>query len=84
MGEPILRRQTDDYGPQLTYTIWLLTALAAVFLALRIFCKLWRHRSVWWDDYILIASWVGANPPPPGPPRAGSRRRREKARDVEG
>lgn len=49
-----------DYGPQVNFTMWLLTALAAMFLALRVYCKILRHRGLWWDDHILIASWVGA------------------------
>ncbi|KXX82395.1 hypothetical protein MMYC01_201371 [Madurella mycetomatis] len=48
----------DDYGPTMNYGIWLLTGLAALFLGLRIYCKRWRHRGLWWDDYFLIASWI--------------------------
>lgn len=47
-----------DYGPRLTATTWSLTAFAALFLCLRLLSKLWRSRSVWWDDHALIASWV--------------------------
>jgi len=49
-----------DYGPQLNITIWFLTLFSTLFLGLRIYCKLWRSRSMWWDDYVLIASWVRA------------------------
>ncbi|KAF5003893.1 hypothetical protein FDECE_9598 [Fusarium decemcellulare] len=35
-----------------------MTAAAAVLLFLRIYCKLWRGRGLWWDDHLLIASWV--------------------------
>lgn len=52
----------DDLGPQLNGTIWLLTTLAALFLGLRIYCKLLRRRGLWWDDYFLLASWVSASP----------------------
>lgn len=48
----------DDYGPALNYGVWLLTGLAAVFLGLRVFCKYLRRRGLWWDDYVLMASWV--------------------------
>ena len=48
----------DDLGPQLDFTIWLLTILALGFLGLRIYCKLWRSRRLWWDDYVLILAWV--------------------------
>jgi len=55
---PFRVTQMDDYGPQVNFTIWLLTALSAAFLALRVYCKFLRHRGLWWDDHILIASWV--------------------------
>lgn len=35
-----------------------LTILSAVFLGLRLYCKVVRHRGFWWDDYVLIAAWV--------------------------
>ncbi|KAL1844508.1 hypothetical protein VTK73DRAFT_2393 [Phialemonium thermophilum] len=47
-----------NYGPQINYAIWLLTGLAAGFLALRVYCKFLRHRGLWWDDYVLVVSWV--------------------------
>ena len=52
------RGRNEDYGPQINFTIWLFTALSAMFLALRVYCKFLRHRGLWWDDHILIASWV--------------------------
>lgn len=50
--------QTPNYGPRLNKTIWCLTAFPALFLGLRIYCKVWRRRPLWWDDYILMVSWV--------------------------
>ncbi|ENH71286.1 hypothetical protein FOQG_13585 [Fusarium oxysporum f. sp. raphani 54005] len=35
-----------------------LTLLAGLFLGLRLYCKIIRHRGFWWDDYILIAAWI--------------------------
>jgi hypothetical protein len=35
-----------------------LTFLSAVFLGLRLYCKIVRHRGFWWDDHVLIAAWV--------------------------
>jgi hypothetical protein len=49
----------EDLGPQLNTVFWLLTTLASFFLALRLYCKFIRGRSLWWDDHLLIASWVG-------------------------
>lgn len=48
----------ENYGPQLNFTIWLLTILASGFLGLRVYCKFLRHRGLWWDDHVLIAAWV--------------------------
>lgn len=49
----------EDRGSVLLVTHWFLTALATVFLALRVYCKRTTNLSLWWDDWILIASWVG-------------------------
>ncbi|KAK1750072.1 hypothetical protein QBC47DRAFT_439169 [Echria macrotheca] len=48
----------DDYSPQLNGTVWFLTTIAAFFVGLRIYAKLWRQRRLWWDDYFLIAGWI--------------------------
>jgi hypothetical protein len=48
----------EDYGPQLNFTIWFLVGLSSLFLGVRIYCKALRNRGLWWDDHILIASWV--------------------------
>jgi hypothetical protein len=52
-SEPILNE-----GPLLKQWIWFLTVFAFVFLALRVYCKIWRRRTLWIDDYILILSFV--------------------------
>ncbi|KAL2268280.1 hypothetical protein VTJ83DRAFT_3126 [Remersonia thermophila] len=49
---------STDLGPQVNFTIWLLTSLSSALLALRIYCKLLRHRGLWWDDHFLIAAWL--------------------------
>ena len=48
-----------DYGPLLNLTVWALVGVASLFIVLRIYCKLLRRLSLWWDDYILLAGWVG-------------------------
>jgi hypothetical protein len=45
-------------APLMNAAIWALTAVPAFFLGLRIYCKIWRRKPMWWDDYILIVSWV--------------------------
>jgi hypothetical protein len=47
-----------DYGPMVNYAIWLMTATAFIFLALRMYCKTTRRRQLWWDDHFLMASWI--------------------------
>lgn len=48
----------DDYGPRVNLTVWTLGSMALAWLGLRIFCKWLRQRRLWWDDYVLVASWV--------------------------
>ncbi|AEO65204.1 uncharacterized protein THITE_162022 [Thermothielavioides terrestris NRRL 8126] len=48
----------ETHGPKVNIVIWLLMALSAVFLGLRVFCKLATHRRLWWDDHILIVGWT--------------------------
>ncbi|KAI0376559.1 hypothetical protein F5Y04DRAFT_292483 [Hypomontagnella monticulosa] len=52
----------DTYPPStgrwINAVIWVLISLATLFLGLRVFCKYKRHRGLWWDDWVLIASWL--------------------------
>ncbi|PVH76495.1 hypothetical protein DL98DRAFT_574387 [Cadophora sp. DSE1049] len=38
--------------------LWTLFAGATVFLGLRLYCKLSRRTGLWYDDYVLILSWL--------------------------
>jgi hypothetical protein len=49
----------EDRGPALLAAHWGLTGVATVFLVLRLHCKRTTNLSLWWDDWILIAAWVG-------------------------
>ena len=53
----------DNAASRLLGSIWALSALATVFLALRVYCRLLKRQSLWWDDGILIASWVSRRLP---------------------
>jgi hypothetical protein len=59
------RRQTSlvQAGHQLNAINWPLVTLSALFLSLRIFLKLRQQRPLWWDDYVLIISWVRVDTP---------------------
>lgn len=48
----------ENNGPYLNIANWSLVGTAAIFLVLRIHCKLKQSRGLWWDDHILTASWV--------------------------
>lgn len=54
------RDAPDNLGPKVNIVVWLLIGLSSVFLVLRVFCKFRTHRGLWWDDHILIISWVRA------------------------
>lgn len=45
-------------GTQVIAIVWILTVLAAGFLAARIYSKRRSHRGLWWDDMLLTASWA--------------------------
>ncbi|KAK0712526.1 hypothetical protein B0T26DRAFT_752753 [Lasiosphaeria miniovina] len=47
-----------DLGPQTVAAVWTLVVLSTVFLAVRVYCKVWRLKGLWWDDWVLILSWV--------------------------
>lgn len=43
---------------QVNWGIWSLFVGATAFLALRLGCKIHRRTGLWWDDHILVASWL--------------------------
>ena len=47
-----------DKGHLLLSVHWALKAVAAAFLAVRLYCKVSYKRGLWWDDWILIGTWV--------------------------
>lgn len=57
----------DNLGPYLNRVIWSLGGVTTLFVALRIYSKVLRRRQLWWDDHVLIASWVRIPSPPCNP-----------------
>lgn len=47
-----------DPSSQVNWGIWTLFVGATAFLTLRIWSKMHRRHGLWWDDHILISSWV--------------------------
>lgn len=61
MSAVVARDTTQEYidpTVRVNAGIWTLCLTATLFLALRLWCKIDRKHGLWWDDYILIASWV--------------------------
>jgi hypothetical protein len=52
----------DNAAPKLLASIWSLFVVATIFLSLRVYCRILKRRSLWWDDYILIGAWVSRSP----------------------
>ena len=43
---------------ELNIGLWFLFAGATLFLGLRLYFKVTRRHQLWWDDYILIVTWM--------------------------
>jgi hypothetical protein len=43
---------------ELNAGLWSLFLGATIFLGLRLWCKVTRRYGLWYDDYILLLSWV--------------------------
>lgn len=65
MGLPIFARKDkeevhDFISPwvELNFGLWSLFAAATILLTCRIWIKIVRRYGLWYDDYILVVSWV--------------------------
>lgn len=47
-----------DLAPTILVVCWVETGVAAIFLGLRLYVKLTAHRKLYWDDFLLAASWL--------------------------
>ncbi|KAF3360213.1 hypothetical protein VdG1_04940 [Verticillium dahliae VDG1] len=54
---PTMPVPTNDPAPTVVASIWVMMAVATIFLLLRIYCKAVRTRGMWWDDYIMLFAW---------------------------
>ncbi|KXH53406.1 hypothetical protein CNYM01_01151 [Colletotrichum nymphaeae SA-01] len=52
MGRP------EDYGQTINAVIWSQVGASLFFLCLRLYCKFKKRSGLWWDDHVLVASWV--------------------------
>ncbi|KAH6695678.1 hypothetical protein F5X68DRAFT_258234 [Plectosphaerella plurivora] len=49
----------NDYGPTMNTSLWTLVGISLLFMSLRMYAKITKHRGLWWDDWVLIVSWIG-------------------------
>ncbi|EGO55826.1 hypothetical protein NEUTE1DRAFT_103236 [Neurospora tetrasperma FGSC 2508] len=45
-------------GPEIIIADWLLVCVSALFFGLRMYSKVLRKTSLWWDDHVLVAAWL--------------------------
>ncbi|KAF1957329.1 hypothetical protein CC80DRAFT_361757, partial [Byssothecium circinans] len=50
--------KVPDNGPLVVGVLWSLQVVSGGFLGLRFYAKLSRRQRLWWDDYILVMSWI--------------------------
>lgn len=49
----------DNLAPRILLALWFTAPVALLFLSFRVYCKRISRRGLWWDDYLLVGSWVG-------------------------
>ncbi|KAI0598774.1 hypothetical protein F4775DRAFT_172439 [Biscogniauxia sp. FL1348] len=47
-----------EHGIALVASLWTITMVSGIVLCLRLIAKLIRGRNLWWDDYIMMFSWL--------------------------
>ncbi|KAK7953249.1 hypothetical protein PG988_013943 [Apiospora saccharicola] len=61
MSDPTLFTREDaakDPAPVVNGSLWMMTGVAMLFLAVRIWIKVSRRCGLWWDDGVLALSWA--------------------------
>ncbi|KAL8366882.1 hypothetical protein RB595_005042 [Gaeumannomyces hyphopodioides] len=48
----------DNVGPVSEIISWVLVGVSFVFLALRLYCKWIKSKTFWWDDWLLVITWI--------------------------
>jgi hypothetical protein len=57
-GHDTHKGDLSTIGPKTVGVCWMLVTLSALFLGSRLWVKLRSHGRMWWDDHLLLASWV--------------------------
>lgn len=56
--KPVITDVGGNLAPVILAMCWAMTGIAALFLATRLYVKFTTHRGMWWDDHMLLASWL--------------------------
>ncbi|TLD33715.1 hypothetical protein PspLS_00016 [Pyricularia sp. CBS 133598] len=48
----------ENLGPKADAVSWTLVAFTTIFLLLRLYCKWLKSNRLWWDDWLLILSYM--------------------------
>ncbi|EMD92686.1 hypothetical protein COCC4DRAFT_129943 [Bipolaris maydis ATCC 48331] len=47
-----------SHGPLILGITWAFTIFSGIFLGFRFYAKVTRRQGLWWDDRVLLASWI--------------------------
>jgi len=50
--------ELGGYGPTIIGVMWVETAIALLFVCLRLWTRIRITQTAGWDDYLIIVSWV--------------------------
>ena len=67
-------------APQIIIVVWSTLVLAGVLIVLKLLARARKRLRWWWDDYMMVLSWVSKLPSPVSP--VGSWRKRERGRVI--
>ncbi|KAK3900422.1 hypothetical protein C8A05DRAFT_35945 [Staphylotrichum tortipilum] len=48
----------DDAGPKINAVFWVLSIVSGIFMMARLWAKRMRRKAYWWDDWLLLMSWL--------------------------
>lgn len=63
---PLVPIDNTDYGSFVQVSMWSALAISALPLSMRLYCKIYK-RLLWWDDHLLLLSWVSTQTIAPNP-----------------
>ncbi|EMD67599.1 hypothetical protein COCSADRAFT_197370 [Bipolaris sorokiniana ND90Pr] len=50
--------EIPNHGPLILGISWVFTIFSGIFLGFRFYAKVTRRQGLWWDDHVLLTSWI--------------------------